>query len=380
MESGDLLSWARAHPHLHSLTVPVTWNAMALLFLQGEYFVSTVSGVIVALSLADQTASIFLHHVMLAEELLLEVFQLYLYTNAAVWIASKCCCDDKKVSRGSTAEIPQLGYQELAYEDDGGIFEPPVPGSFPASNQQTTNESHRYHEDRIFSNSSRQGEEDRKEKKGDKKDEKDLETEDESEESEENVSKIGDNGDSRAVTRSKEPAEEASKQNDTDTDTDYDADTESPCHGDPAPRRRSRCRELHAFYNISLRVAAVAETNMRRHCDPVTLTTATTGAAEQERREEDAGTGHDMDADATEIRHLQDLPASFFRFPFRPTGHLGRRNAWDWTNINIRFPTLQSDWTPSSSTANARSLVERGEVPEQGPQQDQDQDQEWKWG
>ncbi|KIW93917.1 uncharacterized protein Z519_05232 [Cladophialophora bantiana CBS 173.52] len=171
---------------------------MALLCLQGEYFVSTVPGVIVALSLSDQKASVFLYHVMLAEEFLLEVFQLYLYTNAAVWIASKCCCNDEEVSRSPTAEIPQLEYQELAYDDDGDIFELPVPGSFSASNQQTGNDSQHCHEDRIFSNGGGQGGEDKREKKGEK-DEEDLDTEDESEESKDNVSKIDKTGDKRAI-------------------------------------------------------------------------------------------------------------------------------------------------------------------------------------
>ncbi|OAL36350.1 hypothetical protein AYO20_04246 [Fonsecaea nubica] len=135
MESDHLLSYTSMHAQPTHLEGSASWDPAVLLFLQAGYFASTVSNITFALRLREPRILTFLYQVVRAKELLLELSLLCLYALLASWIASNCCANGLQVSRDlSTPRTLVYEYQEPVHCGGPDPFEVPVPGSFSVTN------------------------------------------------------------------------------------------------------------------------------------------------------------------------------------------------------------------------------------------------------
>ncbi|KAH0839050.1 hypothetical protein AYO21_04648 [Fonsecaea monophora] len=154
MESGHLFSWTvsvHARPS-HAVSL-APWDTTALLFLQAGFFASTVSNITFALRLRELRISTFVYQVVQTKELFLELSLLCFYALLAIRIASKCCANGLEVSR----DLPTC--TNLVYECQvpvycGGPdpFKVPAPGSFPVTDPHNHLESTEFALVESFSN------------------------------------------------------------------------------------------------------------------------------------------------------------------------------------------------------------------------------------
>ncbi|KIX99827.1 uncharacterized protein Z520_04463 [Fonsecaea multimorphosa CBS 102226] len=283
MQSDDgLFPWATT---IHaqrppSLPIPASWNeAIDVLFLQVEYLASTGAHIFAALPFHEPATYLVLYLVLRAKKLILKFFVLFCLANLAIWIALKYSCDAREVIKDLSARAFKCIYQVLVYGIGNDEFEPPVPGSFPVTKSYGSPESDESSsvDSLISRNDPRNGR---------------------------SLPLPSPTASDNCATN--EPAEREFEPKDTDTSTDTDTGTDTDTDADTDTESCSCCDEK--------------------------------GREKQHEHDLDLDPDHDNVQHATnpnvnEMESFPERPPDSFRFHFRRIDHLGRRNAWDWTNI-----------------------------------------------
>ncbi|KIW23876.1 uncharacterized protein PV07_12042 [Cladophialophora immunda] len=392
LESGNLVSWAMSHAQPPSLTIPASWSTMALLFLQVEYFASTLSNIIVALPLFEHTTSTVLYQVVRAKELVLEFFLFYLYANIAIWIASKCCCDDREISTDLTPRTFQSAHPRSVYGDEKDAFEVSVPGSFPVTKSPRPSESNESALKKSFLN---------------------LVSSDDTRAGcslplpatsgswatecvvclllADYVNQEVDEvcwtcrlvgldfcrvahipmvvGNIAETFTNREINDEARFYHDDATSSENDGDDEKKYEDEGEEDTEAEEESDEDDENVSETcgsgdndMASTLDEPAEGASEPENTDTDSDYDADTEssadEHDTDAGEDtddvqqHDTNADSNEMRSLQERPGYTY-FRSHRVDNRGRRNAWDWTNI----PTLHGDWAPHWVAAELRRFA-----------------------
>ncbi|KIW80581.1 hypothetical protein Z517_07197 [Fonsecaea pedrosoi CBS 271.37] len=155
MESGHLFPWTvSVHARPSHAVSSASWDTTGLLFLPAGHFASTVSNITFALRLREPRILTFLCQVVRTKDIFLDLSLLCFYALLAIWIASKCCANGLEVVSRDLPTGTALVYECQAPVYCGGPdpFEVPVPGSFPVTNPHNPLESTEFALVESFSN------------------------------------------------------------------------------------------------------------------------------------------------------------------------------------------------------------------------------------